>query len=168
MPLCQSIYNHWYENVCMVNRQCDLELTFIYFSVLDPLSTFYPMTPVLSFFFSLNSGIFFVQWQGLLLSPNKKSRVQLSGALDNELESPERLAQRKEPLCPFTYTLSELTQTWEKDTQRKGGADSLGLSFFLYKMRVSDRIILKTAGISSNRKIFCASSPQFYARYIKG
>lgn len=53
---------------------------------------------------------------------NKKSRVQLSGALDNELESPEVTGTEKRAASAPSPTLS-LTDSdlREKDTQREEG-----------------------------------------------
>lgn len=128
-------------------------LLFIQWSQFFPLFCFVLFHSIQDFSFS--------QWQVFLLSSNKKSRVQLSKARENELYSPRRWLTERKEISPhtFTYAFSELTHVSERMAQWRGRAATnfLGLSFFLCKMRISDLIILTKANLWPKRLALCTN-----------
>lgn len=100
--------------------------------------------------FLLNSGFFFSQWQVFLLSSNKNSRVRLSKALNNELESQDMCHKEKREQLTCLHLRFLWTESYLKEngTHRDAGqGQTFGLSFFTCKMSISVMIILIKADI---------------------
>lgn len=161
------MFNVLPKNILLSN---DLGFMFISFSAFNSFLWFIQWSQSFpSFFYSIQN-FSFPQWQVFLLSSNKKSRVQLSRALDNDLESQEMTHREKRDQPTHLHLRFPWTDSSRREwhtRRRRARTNSFGLSFFTCKMRGLDIIILKTTDIWSYRYILCINSPQFYARYQK-